>query len=280
MTTKAETKKQYFGLSVLNWMTIGGLILIVIAIYVIGMRWSASATTTQQTGADVSAGRPGTNPEQEQMAGNVTKTSAPAARQGGGEKQTAKANPYQARNNPTNGDQAWAATITPIADEQEGAQPVADARTPPQPATDGQPKGTNVEAKSTVNDQLADQLKQLNKAVTHLQDQIATIKSESRAQRNEDAKKIKTLHGKNKKLTHALARSRQKANDLKSKVKARSALPGWRVTAVNGDAAVLSGPNGAVKLVHVGDKLFGVKITAIDVNHGTVKTDAGVLRRH
>lgn len=82
----------------------------------------------------------------------------------------------------------------------------------------------------------------------------------------------------NKKLHHELADVHKSTAAMKHRLARRPALPGWSVIATNGRAAALAGPNGAVRLVHTGETVMGVRILGIDDRTGDVRTSAGVLK--
>lgn len=64
-----------------------------------------------------------------------------------------------------------------------------------------------------------------------------------------------------------------------AKLKARPVLPGWNVVAVTARGAVLSGPGDIVRVVHAGQKFYGLKITKLRPSKAQIVTSAGILSR-
>jgi len=120
------------------------------------------------------------------------------------------------------------------------------------------------------------QIQTLTGTIETLRAQVSDLNSKLDSTKQQ-ADTIKDLHKQNARLEHLLYVERHKTTVLGGTLAKRPVLPGWTVAAINDNAAVLSGPGGAIKLVHKGDDVFGLTILAINGDKGTVVTSAGTL---
>jgi len=172
--------------------------------------------------------------------------------------------------------------------------PVPTATPLPPPPTVTFEQGTIPPALVTALADISARIDKMNKTLKALQDRIPdsaeskAILQKLHSLEHENALLAATdrrLYNENYRLLHKLELLRAQAAALHKKLNALKTagprinpLDGWTVAGVGPTAAVLTGPNGAMKLVRRDSVLNGVRILSMRPSEGEVVTSDGVLR--